>query len=319
MITSRLGVSPTLRRIAFTLRLARVQGTVIAQQRARTVTPHVIRRLFQTSPVLENRRKKRASNPRPKDGSCWTRKDLESYNIHIEEQDPLTFFDLQELPEPTVAGDFLNSTSASDSMFYFNHANAMPGTGEPEFALMAAVNFAGELFDIMGYTTSHDCRAAFGREDLRFRICGKLRHARADMCLVDLEQNMSILLLVREDKGQGQEPNTDVQAQLVAGAVAAFTKNNMNRREAGLDLLSEKVMPGIVIAGTSPTFFKIPVSKTLATHIRGGTYPPDITTVTFCQPPVPRPAQRRMEGMVPLDSRRQILSCYEAFKTVVGI
>ncbi|KAF9024640.1 hypothetical protein BDZ89DRAFT_1114557, partial [Hymenopellis radicata] len=300
MITSRLGMSPTLRRIAFTSRLARVQGTVIAQQRrARTVTPcsapaDLIRRPFQTSPVLENRRKKRASDPRPKDGGCWTRKDLESYNIHIEEQDPLTFFDLQELPEPTVTTDFLNSTSASDS-FYLEHANAMPGTGEPEFALMAVVVFAGELFNIMGYTPSHETRTAHRHLDFHFRICGKLKHARADICIVDFVQD-SILLLVREDKGQGQEPNTDVQAQLVAAAVAAFTKNNMNRRAAGLDLLSEKVMPGIVIAGTSPTFFKIPVSKSLSSHIRGGTYPPDITTVTFCQPPVPRPAQRRRRG-----------------------
>ena len=78
-------------------------------------------------------------------------------------------------------------------------------------------------------------------------------------------------------------------------------------------------MPGIVMAGTSPTFFKIPVTQTLATHIRHGTYPPEETRVTYCYPPVPRPASRRGEGMKPLDNRHEILKCYEAFKTIVGV
>ena len=78
-------------------------------------------------------------------------------------------------------------------------------------------------------------------------------------------------------------------------------------------------MPGIIMVGTSPTFFKIPITQTLATHIRHGTYPPEETRVTFCYPPVARPARRRSEGMRPLDNRRDILRCYEAFKPIVGI
>ena len=78
-------------------------------------------------------------------------------------------------------------------------------------------------------------------------------------------------------------------------------------------------MPGIVMVGTSPAFFKIPVTQTLSTHIRHGTYPPEETRVTYCYPPVPRPAHRRAEGMKPLDNRREILKCYEAFKVIVGI
>jgi hypothetical protein len=77
-------------------------------------------------------------------------------------------------------------------------------------------------------------------------------------------------------------------------------------------------MPGIVMVGTSPTFFKIPVTRTLSTHIRHGTYPQE-TNVTYCHPPVPRPARRHSEGMKPLDNRREILRCYEAFKVIVGI
>ncbi len=78
-------------------------------------------------------------------------------------------------------------------------------------------------------------------------------------------------------------------------------------------------MPGITMVGTAPTFYKIPVTKDLLQHVAQGTYPPDPTHVTFCQPPVPRPARRYSEGMKPLDNRQQILSCYEAFRMVVGI
>lgn len=68
--------------------------------------------------------------------------------------------------------------------------------------------------------------------------------------------------------------------------------------------------------GTSPVFFKIPVTEELSTHVRHGTYPPNPTTVTFCAPRLP---SQRSDAMKPLDNRREILRCCEAFKAVVGI
>ena len=65
--------------------------------------------------------------------------------------------------------------------------------------------------------------------------------------------------------------------------------------------------------GTTPTFYKIPVAKELVYNDRHGTYPPQSTHVSVCYPPVPRPNRRRSEGMKPLDNRREILRCYEAF------
>ena len=78
-------------------------------------------------------------------------------------------------------------------------------------------------------------------------------------------------------------------------------------------------MPGIVMIGTSPTFLKIPITQTLSTHVRLGTHPSNETCVTYCYPPIPRPSQLRGEGMKPLESRHEILKCYEAFKGIVGI
>jgi len=78
-------------------------------------------------------------------------------------------------------------------------------------------------------------------------------------------------------------------------------------------------MPGIVMKGTVPRFYKIPVTKDLLEHVAHGTYPPDPIRVTFCSPPVPRLDLLLSEGMRPLDNGRHILSCFDAFKTVVGI
>ena len=78
-------------------------------------------------------------------------------------------------------------------------------------------------------------------------------------------------------------------------------------------------MPRIVIVGTSPVFFKIPVTKTLSTHICYGTYPEEETVVTYCYLPVSNTTSQRSEGMKPLDNRRDVLRCYEAFKAIVGI
>ncbi len=69
--------------------------------------------------------------------------------------------------------------------------------------------------------------------------------------------------------------------------------------------------------GTCPVFFKIPVSSDLVQHIRDGTYPPEETRVTYCYPPLPRPDLRRSEGMKPLDNRREILKCFEAFRAIM--
>ncbi|TFY65951.1 hypothetical protein EVG20_g5134 [Dentipellis fragilis] len=180
----------------------------------------------------------------------------------------------------------------------------------------AVDDFVVELLKLTGYVRRH--RVARTRNDLPLLICGEWRHAKTDVCIIDRQQN-DILLLVQEDKRLEDREPLDARAQLVADALAAFTDNNASRQSFDLPPLESKVMPGIVLAGTAPTFFKIPVTQELVTHVRHGTYPPIPTIVTYCFPPLPRPARRRSDGMKPLDNRRQILSCYEAFKTIVGI
>lgn len=78
-------------------------------------------------------------------------------------------------------------------------------------------------------------------------------------------------------------------------------------------------MPGIVLAGTMPNFFKIPITSNLVRHVQEGTYPPEPTVVSIHVPDLPRPRNRYKEGMRPLDNRQALLRYYEAFKRIVGI
>jgi len=272
-----------------------------------------------------------------KSGSDWTSSELYSYNIRVDIRDIQTFFGLPALPPPTVDPELLQ---IQDANLMANDRNAelinlldlamVPGSQESQVD-----DFAVELFKTLGYVKRH--RVACTRKDIPFLICGEWRHAKTDVCIVDRSQN-NILLLVQEDKRFGAtEATAEAEAQLIAGAVATFSYNNATRVSAGLPkhvskvrlrgprclrqmtTFLERIIPGIVMAGTSPTFYKIPVTTDLEYAVINGLYPENPTQVSKYQPAVPRPSRRWSEGMRPLDARREVIQCYEAFKVVVGI
>ncbi|KAI0792394.1 hypothetical protein C8Q75DRAFT_804784 [Abortiporus biennis] len=72
-------------------------------------------------------------------------------------------------------------------------------------------------------------------------------------------------------------------------------------------------IPAITIHGTTPTFFKIPISKELVQSIKHDRRPRLETVVYRHVPKLRDPDQ----GMVPLDQRRVLLSYMEAFKELV--
>ncbi|KAH7885666.1 hypothetical protein F5I97DRAFT_1936695 [Phlebopus sp. FC_14] len=82
----------------------------------------------------------------------------------------------------------------------------------------------------------------------------------------------------------------------------------------------ERVLHGITMSGTSPTFYKIRVTSALA-HAVERQYPAQQTVVYAHLPQVSRPQYRSQEGMRPLDNRYIILCCYTAFEwsTTSGI
>jgi hypothetical protein len=151
--------------------------------------------------------------------------------------------------------------------------------------------------------------------DIPFVVCGVSKLAKTDVCVVD--DNDEILLLVQEDKRHLE--NSDPEPLLFAKAIAAFAANNRTRqRTLGLAPLPSKIMAVITMTGTSPTFYKINVTEELVTSISEAAYPQTATVVYAHLPTVPRPNRRWIEGMKPLDNRQIILSCYEAFKKSVN-
>ncbi|KAH9475528.1 hypothetical protein JR316_0012643 [Psilocybe cubensis] len=250
-----------------------------------------------------------------KSGNEWTDNELEAYNINITFQDAPTFFGETPLPAPAVSQEVFTALTADDaandiaySLLTQLDLAMMPA--EPEES--AVVDFAVVLFHSLGYL--HRPRAVRTRKKLRLLICGEKKYAKPDVCIIDRNEN-DIILLVHEDKRFGGD--TDPHAQLIASAIATFQNNNAQRRSAGLDPLNSKVIPGIIMVGTSPSFFKIPVTQELTRCVAQGQYPPTLTIVTGHVPDIPRPSRRFSEGIKPLDNRRGILQCYEAFKKFV--
>ena len=253
-------------------------------------------------------------NRSAKSGSDWTSNDLKAYNITIDAQDAATFFGQPDLPAPAVNPQLLTTLSAADmiddSCFrvvkYMDLAMG-PVPGEES----AVDDFAMELLKAAGY----DSRDRFlrSRKDIPLFICGTWSHAKTDVCLMD---DNEIILLVQEDKRHLERG--DPRPQLIAEAIGAAQANNAIR-ETVLNLapLEYKLMAGITMTGTSPTFFKIPITSELMEAVRLGQYPPTPTVVAMHIPEVPRPARRLSEGMRPLDSRAKILACFEAFKQFV--
>jgi len=251
-----------------------------------------------------------------KSGGDWTKNDLSAYNIRVVLQDAPTFFGVAQLPAPVTTPeeilvvDDANATTSDEGYVLLRTLDI--AMSPPPNEESAVDDFAVALLRACGYIRRG--RVVRTRKDINFLVCGENRHAKTDVCILD---DNEILLLVQEDKRHMDSSNPE--AQLIAEAIAAFDSNNYTReRTLGLTPLQSKIIPGITMKGTAPTFYKIPVTTTLVNAVATGTYPQQETVVYAHIPDVPRPARRWSEGMKPLDNRRIILSCYEAFKQFVN-
>jgi hypothetical protein len=64
---------------------------------------------------------------------------------------------------------------------------------------------------------------------------------------------------VQEDKRhQGQ---MDPEPQLIAEAIAAFQHDNARLQRIGMQPIQARTIPGITMVGSTPTFYKITLSK----------------------------------------------------------
>ncbi|KAJ7176643.1 hypothetical protein C8R46DRAFT_890208 [Mycena filopes] len=254
-------------------------------------------------------------NRRTKSGGEWTRNELKAYNIHLSFEDAATFFGVAQLPAPMIDNEILTAADANNTTNDANYVllSLLDLAMSPISPQQSAVtDFVVALLRALGY--DHRPRVARTHQELHFVICGESACATPDVSVVDLKRDDIILLV---EQHQGFSGATEAYARLIADAIAAYQTNQTARIAASLPRLPSSVIPGIVMTGTFPTFCKIPVTEELVGCVERGDYPSSPTTVSVHIPSVPRPNRRLYEGMVPLDHRRIILECFEAFKAFV--
>ncbi|KAI0299822.1 hypothetical protein BC826DRAFT_966821 [Russula brevipes] len=157
----------------------------------------------------------------------------------------------QELPPPSVDNELLTIADRrgmqqgrhAQLIYLVDYVMTHGSSKAP------VLDFSVELFRVLGYNSGS--RLAQRRVGIDYFICGAKRRTTADVCIFDAVQN-EFLLLVQEDKMAVRRDPFGPQVQLVVKAVAAFHMNNASREAAGCPPLAEMVMPGIVMAGTSP-------------------------------------------------------------------
>ena len=249
--------------------------------------------------------KSRSSKPRPpsKMGRKWTQDDVLAYNIKVVYEDVETFFGVTDLPPSNVENDEAVAIAANywgSSMLIHNDSLA-----EPDSRFSSTIGFVRALFDLNRYTNVVQLRSVIWCYKLRF-LASQGRPPQVDICVIDGAK--AILMVINVDRhvrGSNPEP------RLISHAIGAFHNSNIMRTKClGTNPLATKVMPGIVMDGTMPTFYKIPVTPELVRAIESGSRPEHETIVHAYRPEVPRPK----EGMRPFDNRNIILSCFEAFR-----
>ncbi|KIM72819.1 hypothetical protein PILCRDRAFT_737507 [Piloderma croceum F 1598] len=225
-----------------------------------------------------------------KSGSDWTINEINAYNIIITLQDVATFFGHPILPHPSVHQVILDNEKYP--------VGGIQDTNDRMF------------FYYLDEYNAPNNRYIRQRKDIPFFICRTDSHAQTDVCMID--RNLGILLLVQEDKRHMESKNPE--PQLIAKAIAAFQSNNLRLQSLGRQPLAQKTIPGITMVGSTPTFYKITVTQNLIDAIQVGEYTGTATTVHKLLPPVADITELARLGMRSLDNRTVILSCFEAFR-----
>jgi hypothetical protein len=260
----------------------------------------------------------------PKSADDWTIADLAAYNIRVEFQDATTFFGVPHLPDPVLtsddvlkATDFNQATTDDGFAFLFGLSLVMsPDAKRNEET--ALHDFVRALFHSCGYTGTASRRFTRTKMDIRSETWDGGKDAKVDACIVD--DKKETILVVQENKWRFDYDLSDPEPQVIAKAITAFDNDNVWQWVTILPSppCEFKLMTGITFTGTFPTFYKIPVSKDLVSVVNRGQYPGQETVVHAHIPVVPRRDLRWSEGMMALDNRKIILSCFEAFKKFVN-
>ena len=132
----------------------------------------------------------------------------------------------------------------------------------------ATIDFVRELFNVLHYPSVPQRRFLIARPKLDY-LASQGSPPQVDVCIRD--DTTTILLVV---KVYSYLRRSDPEPRLISDAIAAFHNDNIMRvKRFGTDPLTSKVMPGIVMDGTMPTFYKIPITPELVTVVESGKRP----------------------------------------------
>ncbi|KAG0705464.1 hypothetical protein DFH29DRAFT_906593 [Suillus ampliporus] len=242
-------------------------------------------------------------------GHEWGAYELRAYHITVSQQTKQEFFGMPHLPppdHPKLLVDFMNTQDrrqvAGDTkkLVHYLDIALYPCFGHDA----AVVNLMAKLLETLGYDDDH--RIIFIHHSLPFSICGASSLAEIDIYV--LADSNEVLMLVRDD--QRLLKVTDPEPEVIAGAIAAYAANNKAREAINIPPLNTITLPAITMMGTSPIFYKIPVTAELSEAVSRGMYPTTETRVLryFPQPPI------HAMGMSFPEDRAEILACLHAFK-----
>ncbi|KIY52662.1 hypothetical protein FISHEDRAFT_63643 [Fistulina hepatica ATCC 64428] len=242
-----------------------------------------------------------------KSGSAWTSIELLAYNIIVHPQPSAVFFGR----EPNAPLDNLDQHFVSDSLdhYYQDQADISDNT----FRLLRYLRLATRA-NAGQESAIDDLAKGAPAYAIPLTICGDSEHcAQTDVCLI--HDSGTILLVVQEDK----DPFTpkDHDPRVIAAAIAAFQYNNWCARAAiGEPPLDAMIIPCIMMVGTRPVFYQVPVTTALSSAVIGGQYPKEATHVTTC---VVSPSQCFYEGMEVPSYRKIALQHLAAFKVLAKL
>lgn len=237
--------------------------------------------------------------------SDWTNDELDGFNIEIQETTEEEFFgvDLSNIP--------FDKERDNTVMDIIGRMDQIMRTTIHEEKYMD--NMATDLLLILGYETGDTNIRT--REKLWLSMSRELVAIRTDICVLDI--NSSVLLIIQNGTLARETPS-DPEAQLVAASIAAFQLNNHKRQQESLEeILAVDTVPGIVLNGAIPTFYKTRVSRGLDMIVQMGELPDQKSIVQKYCPEKSIYSETRISHDFTEQQRKNILLAYKAFKQFV--
>ena len=189
--------------------------------------------------------------------SQWTSNELLAFNIRVEDAGVEAFFNIPQLPTPTVSTTILDNFDKSHLNLCRTATVYKRSAEEPP----SSIDLSLFLLNLLEYVTiGHSLHGLWAK--LSFLMAGQRIIARIDLFLKSVDGLHEYLLIFHEDNVsclnhtflrlactivQCQHSNQDPEAQVIAKAIIAFDHNNCQRVKSGLQCLPAKDICAIVM------------------------------------------------------------------------